>query len=159
MNETISNISKNIDNVYILVGFFYFSGFIKLKEEFKDKNIKILIGLDIDSKVGKFIYEYENIKDKNLENQSISSIKEKFYKSLIKAFNDTDIFEEKNIEDTFRKSFTKYNEIEGDIKKELGDSKPLVAREVAKKLSTDNYDKNDIGWKRLKIIAKKIKNL
>ena len=100
--ETISNISKNIDNVYILVGFFYFSGFIKLKEEFKDKNIKILIGLDIDSKVGKFIYEYENIKDKNLGSQSISSIKEKFYKSLIKAFNDTDIFEEKNIEDAFR---------------------------------------------------------
>jgi len=100
--ETISNISKNIDNIYILVGFFYFSGFIKLKEEFKDKNIKILIGLDIDSKVGKFIYEYENIKDKNLGNQSISSIKEKFYKSLIKAFSDTDIFEEKNIEDAFR---------------------------------------------------------
>jgi len=104
--ETISNISKNIDNVYILVGFFYFSGFIKLKEEFKDKNIKILIGLDIDSKVGRFIYEYENIKDekeiKNSETPSIASIKDRFYRSLIKAFSDTDIFEEKDIEDAFR---------------------------------------------------------
>ena len=104
--ETISNISKNIDNVYILVGFFYFSGFIKLKEEFKDKNIKILIGLDIDSKVGRFIYEYENIKDekdiKNSEMPSIASIKDRFYRALIKAFSDTDIFEEKDIEDAFR---------------------------------------------------------
>jgi len=62
----------------------------------------------------------------------------------------------KDFEDTFRKSFTKYNEIEGDIKKELGDSKPLVAREVAKKLSIDNYDKNDIGWEKLKNMAEKI---
>ena len=65
----------------------------------------------------------------------------------------------KDFEDTFRKSFINYNEIEGDIKKELGDSKPLVAREVAKKLSIDNYDKNDIGWKKLKNMAEKIKNL
>lgn len=65
----------------------------------------------------------------------------------------------KDFEDTFRKSFTKYNEIEGDIKKELGDSKPLVAREVAKKLSIDNYDKNDVGWEKLKNMTEKIKDL
>jgi len=104
--ETISNVSKNIENVYILVGFFYFSGFIKLKEELKDKNIKILIGLDIDSKVGKFIYEYENIiAQKNSDSSiapSISSIKESFYRALTKAFSDTDIFEGKDIEDAFR---------------------------------------------------------
>ena len=103
--ETITNISKNIENIYILVGFFYFSGFIKLKDEFKDKNIKILIGLDIDSKVGRFIYEYEkyeNIKDENLKNENRTSIKDKFYNSLIKAFNDTDIFESTEIEEAFR---------------------------------------------------------
>jgi len=61
----------------------------------------------------------------------------------------------KDFEDTFRKSFTNYNEIEGDIKKELGDSKPLVAREVAKKI----FNENDVGWKYLNIMAEKIKNL
>jgi len=65
----------------------------------------------------------------------------------------------KDFEDTFRKSFTKYNEIEGDIKKELGDSKPLVAREVAKIICNENDNENDEGWKYLKIMAEKIKNL
>ncbi|HPO95881.1 MAG TPA: hypothetical protein PLD81_07720 [Elusimicrobiales bacterium] len=41
--ETINNISSSTDNIYILVGFFYFSGFFKLKEEFKDKNIECCI--------------------------------------------------------------------------------------------------------------------
>jgi len=65
----------------------------------------------------------------------------------------------KDFENTFRKSFTKYNEIEGVIKKELGDSKPLVAREVAKKICNENYYENDEGWKYLNIMAEKIKNL
>ena len=65
----------------------------------------------------------------------------------------------KDFEDTFRKSFTKYNEIEGDIKKELGDSKPLVAREVAKKICNGNYNENGDGWRHLEIMAEKIKNL
>jgi putative ATP-dependent endonuclease of OLD family len=65
----------------------------------------------------------------------------------------------KDFEDTFRKSFTKYNEIEGDIKKELGDSKPLVAREVGKIICNGNYNENDEGWKYLKDLANKIKDL
>jgi hypothetical protein len=65
----------------------------------------------------------------------------------------------KDFEDTFRKSFTKYNEIEGDIKKELGDSKPLVAREVAKIICNGNYNENDEGWECLKKLADKIKDL
>ncbi|NLH39375.1 MAG: hypothetical protein GX445_04855 [Elusimicrobia bacterium] len=41
--QTISNISNSIENIYILVGFFYFSGYFKLKDEFKNKNIQILV--------------------------------------------------------------------------------------------------------------------
>lgn len=64
----------------------------------------------------------------------------------------------KDFEDTLRKSFSKYKEIEDDIKTELGDSKPLIAREVAKNLcSNDYYNENDIGWKNFIILADRIR--
>jgi putative ATP-dependent endonuclease of OLD family len=65
----------------------------------------------------------------------------------------------KDFEDTFRNSFKSYKDLENDIKGELGDSKPLVAREVAKIICNGNYNENDVGWKYLKIMAEKIKNL
>jgi len=66
----------------------------------------------------------------------------------------------KDFEDTFRnrKSFTRYNEIEDDIKKKLGDSKPLVAREVAILICEEDCNKKDAGWKKLKELADKIRN-
>jgi putative ATP-dependent endonuclease of OLD family len=64
-----------------------------------------------------------------------------------------------DFEDTFRKSFKSYEEIENIIKGELGDSKPLVAREVAKRICNENYNANDEGWKYLKDLANKIKDL
>jgi putative ATP-dependent endonuclease of OLD family len=63
----------------------------------------------------------------------------------------------KDFEDTLRKSFSKYKEIEDVIKTELGDSKPLIAREVAKNLCDDNYDEDDNGWGNFMKLANKIR--
>ena len=65
----------------------------------------------------------------------------------------------KDFEITFKNSFSEYANIENEIKKELGDSKPLVAREVAKELCNEKYNKDDRGWGKLKELADKIKNL
>jgi len=66
----------------------------------------------------------------------------------------------KDFEKTLRDTFKKYIELENIIKDELGDAKPLVAREVAIRLTTsDNYDETDTGWEKIKNLCTQIKNL
>ncbi len=96
--QAITNLSSYTNNIYILVGFFYFSGFFKLKEEFKDKNIKILIGLDIDKHTGRFIKEYEIL---SKENKSRDDIKNNFYKAILNAFSYSDNFDTPEIKESF----------------------------------------------------------
>ncbi len=62
----------------------------------------------------------------------------------------------KDFEETFRNSFPDYKNIEKQVKEELGDSKPLVAREVAKKVINDN---SSIGFDKLNDLKSKIDNL
>lgn len=97
--ETISNISTSVENIYILVGFFYFSGFFRLKDEFKDKNIKILIGLDIEKKLGKFFIEYQIIKEG--ENISEKDLKKKTYNSFVQMFSYSDFFDNPQVKESF----------------------------------------------------------
>lgn len=98
LHQTISNLSSSTQNIYILVGFFYFSGFFRLKDELKDKNIRLLIGLDIDRRIGRFIIEYQSLYNENL---SILDIRKKFYNSLCNAFSYSDIFDNPEIKESF----------------------------------------------------------
>lgn len=60
-----------------------------------------------------------------------------------------------NIETTFRKSFSNYEELEKEARTQIGDSKPLIARYVATKL-----EKNDSpGWEKLREMCEIIKSL
>ncbi|MGB9756123.1 MAG: ATP-dependent nuclease, partial [Desulfurella sp.] len=61
----------------------------------------------------------------------------------------------KDFEETFRNTFNNYKNIEEEVRKELGDSKPLVAREVANGLL---YDKNGDGWGKIEELKNKIEN-
>jgi len=62
----------------------------------------------------------------------------------------------KNFEDTMRNSFSEYREIESEKKEQLGDSKPIIAREVARSM---NFNGSEIGWERFKDLSGKIKKL
>jgi putative ATP-dependent endonuclease of OLD family len=62
----------------------------------------------------------------------------------------------KDFEKTFRNSFQDYKNIEEQVKKDLGDSKPIVAREVAKRL---NINTNSIGFNKLNELKTKIETL
>lgn len=59
-----------------------------------------------------------------------------------------------DFETTLRKYFNQYTEIENDVKNELGDSKPIVARETAKKLPFSNDEE---GWQKFNEFVDKIK--
>ncbi len=50
VKKIINNIIPGCKNIYIRVGYFYFSGFSLIAQNLKDKNIKILVGIESDQK-------------------------------------------------------------------------------------------------------------
>ena len=55
--EIINGILPKTQAVDMLVGYFYYSGYNLLSEGLADKNIRILVGLDVDTQITKHIRE------------------------------------------------------------------------------------------------------
>ena len=49
LSDIINGILPKSKAVDILVGYFYFSGYKLISENLQDKNVRILVGLDIDT--------------------------------------------------------------------------------------------------------------
>lgn len=104
LSEIINGILPKCSSVDILVGYFYYSGFDLICENIKDKNIRILIGLEVDVQVANRIKEV----DKFLKvNQSRGQIKEDYYASFVKLFNDTDYFDSDSKVESFKLFYSK----------------------------------------------------
>src|SRR5574344_777914 len=94
ISDVINKILPKTPLVDILVGYFYFSGFSELSDNLKDKKIRILVGLEVDIHINKYVqfYEYEN----NDHKRSNYEIKDDFYKSFVKLFNETDFADDES---------------------------------------------------------------
>lgn len=90
LSDIINGILPKTDAVDILVGYFYYSGFQQLSDNLKSKNIRILVGLDVDIQITKHIREIENFKQTQ---SSRSNIKDEYYKQFVNIFNDTDFLD------------------------------------------------------------------
>lgn len=90
LSDIISGILPKTNAVDILVGYFYYSGYVQLSEKLKDKQIRILVGLDVDLQISKHIQEVEAIRN-GLVSRSI--IKEEYYKQFVSIFNDSDFLD------------------------------------------------------------------
>ncbi len=99
LSEVINGILPKCNSVDILVGYFYYSGFDLICKNIKDKNIRILVGLEVDVQVANRIKEV----DRFLKiNQSRGQIKEDYYTSFVKLFNDTDYFDSDSKVESFK---------------------------------------------------------
>ena len=90
LSDIINGILPKTNAVDILVGYFYYSGYIQLSENLKDKQIRILVGLDVDLQISKHIREVESIRS-GLVSRSI--IKEEYYKQFVSIFNESDFLD------------------------------------------------------------------
>lgn len=90
LSDIINGILPKTDAVDILVGYFYYSGYVQLSEKLKDKQIRILVGLDIDLHISKRISEVENVR-KGFISRNI--VKEDYYKQFINLFNNSDFLD------------------------------------------------------------------
>lgn len=90
LSDIINGILPKTNAVDILVGYFYYSGYIQLSENLKDKQIRILVGLDVDLQISKHIREVEAIRN-GLVSRNI--IKDEYYKQFVSIFNDSDFLD------------------------------------------------------------------
>ncbi|MFH1563293.1 MAG: helicase-related protein [Nitrospirota bacterium] len=116
LSEVINNILPSTQKLYVLVGYFYFSGFEAIHNTLEDKEVKILVGLDIEKDLLNKIKEVEFIQDLNL---SRGKIKDNFNKSLVSIFNDTDFFDSQEKQNAFRLFLKKLKDGTLEIKKTI----------------------------------------
>lgn len=90
LSDIINGILPKTNAVDILVGYFYYSGYSQLSEKLQDKQIRILVGLDIDLHISKRISEVENFR-KGFVSRNL--VKEEYYAQFITLFNDSDLLD------------------------------------------------------------------
>ena len=90
LSDIINGILPKTDAVDILVGYFYYSGYIELSDNLKDKQIRILVGLDVDLQVSKHVCEVENFRKGLI---SRGALKDEYYKQFVEIFNNSDFLD------------------------------------------------------------------
>ncbi len=105
LSQNLKSILPNCNKVDALVGYFYFSGFRDLHHELRDKQIRILVGMDIDKKI---IDRVSTLKDLNFDLHttetriaSRSGAKDDYIENFSRIFNDTDFFDNDESQSAF----------------------------------------------------------
>lgn len=89
LSDIINGILPKTNAADILVGYFYFSGYVQLSENLKDKQIRVLVGLDVDLQISGHICEVETIRKRLI---SRGAVKEEYYEQLVKLINESDFW-------------------------------------------------------------------
>ncbi len=116
LSDIINGILPKTNAVDILVGYFYYSGYIQLSEKLKDKQIRILVGLDVDLHITKHIREVEAVRN-GLISRNI--IKEEYYKQFVDIFNNSDFLDTENKLEQFKMFYGKILDGTLEIRKTL----------------------------------------
>ena len=114
LSEIINSILPKAQNASFLVGYFYFSGFTEIYQGLKDKNLHILVGLEIEQDMLNRVREVEYHTSMK---QSKGQLKATFYDSLVDLFNETDHFDSQEKQEAFRLFFNKIKDGSLEIRK------------------------------------------
>lgn len=99
LSSVMENIIPKTEKLHFLVGYFYFSGFNKLYKSVKDKDLRILVGMNIEKDMLNHIKEFRYLDE--IE-QSRRAIKNEFNNSFINVFNKTHLFDNKEEQVSFK---------------------------------------------------------
>jgi len=128
LQEALKNALQSADRVDIAVGFFYFSGFQALFDQFKDKKIRILVGLEVDAELIPQIAQYSKDGDEDLSRwqprrptSSRTALKLNYIDSFVGFMNDSDIFDKEKSNDVFDLYIEKIKNGTLEIKKTVED--------------------------------------
>lgn len=116
LSDIINGILPKIDAVYMLIGYFYYSGYVQLSEQLKDKQIRILVGLDAELEIAKHIREVETFR-KGLISRNVA--KEEYYKQFVHVFNNSDFLDTADKQKQFKMFYGKILDGTLEIRKTL----------------------------------------
>lgn len=116
LSEVMDGIFPHAENLFFLVGFFYFSGFEEIYKSLEDKTLKILVGLDIEKDIINRVKEVELVTKENI---SRGQIRSNFNTSLVQVFNETDFFDSAKKEEAFKIFVSKIKDGSLEIRKTL----------------------------------------
>ncbi len=116
LSHVMEGIFPQADKLYFLVGFFYFSGFEEIYKNLENKNLKILVGLDIEKSMINKVKEVELLSEENI---SRGQIRSNFNDSLVQIFNETDFFDSSKKEEAFKIFVSKIKDGSLEIRKTL----------------------------------------
>jgi len=99
LSEIMKSILPSSENFKALVGFFFYSGFEEIYPALADKEVKILVGLDVDFDMMNRIRQVEVLDDKI--RRSRESIRDKYLSNLKDVINETDWLDTKERREAF----------------------------------------------------------
>lgn len=99
LSDVVNNILPASDKLSFLVGYFYFSGFEEIYQKIGKKQIRMLIGLEIEHDIANRIREIEVLGDSDIPR---GGIRDNYLKSLVGLFNETDYFDSQEKQAAFR---------------------------------------------------------
>jgi superfamily II DNA or RNA helicase len=98
LSEIIKSILPRAQNVSFLAGYFYFSGFAEIYNGLKDKNLRVLVGLEIEQDLLNRVREVDYHESAK---KTRGELKAGFNESLIELFNKTDYFDSEEKQKAF----------------------------------------------------------
>lgn len=116
LSDIINGILPKTNAADILVGYFYFSGYVQLSENLKDKQIRVLVGLDVDLQISGHICEVETIRKRLI---SRGAVKEEYYEQLAKLINESDFLDTAEKQEQFKMFYGKVLDGTLEIRKTL----------------------------------------
>ena len=116
LSDIINGILPKTNAVDILVGYFYFSGYVQLSDNLKNKQIRILVGLDVDLQISGHICEVEAIRKRLI---SRGAVKEEYYEQLVKLINESDFLDTAEKQEQFKMFYGKVLDGTLEIRKTL----------------------------------------
>jgi superfamily II DNA or RNA helicase/HKD family nuclease len=124
MLDALANALQTSDSIDICVGYFYFSGFQMLADRLKDKEIRILVGMEIDPECVQEIVSNSREEDVTLERyaprrptNSALQLQKNYMDALVGFVNDSDTFDSKESEGTFDMFLSKIKDGSLEIRK------------------------------------------
>lgn len=128
MQDALRNALGTANRVDIAVGYFYFSGFEALAEALKDKQVRILVGMEVDPKCIPDIVQFSKEADEDLSRwqprkptRSSLGLKQNYTDALVGFLNDSDTFDDPVADKAFEIFVTKLQDGTLEIRKTLTD--------------------------------------
>lgn len=115
LSKIISGIMPKTSSLDTLVGYFYFSGIKEIYQEISNKQMRVLVGLDLDKEIQNKVFELD-LRTKK-QHSSLQQRRSDFNEALVALFNTTNYFENEDTKEAFKIYYEKIKDGSLEIRK------------------------------------------